>query len=109
MHSRLEIWITQDPLGIIPEINPYRYVSSMPIIRLDPTGLADDTCNFSICANKVGGIGQHLYLVVRQPGGDTDYRGGPSTKGAEKGDCKGGRFGKLGQLITTTGPKGHPD
>ena len=32
-------WLTQDPSGLGPDSNPYRYVGNMPTEATDPTGL----------------------------------------------------------------------
>ena len=34
-------WMSSDPVGVAEGINSYEYVSSNPIRRVDPTGLAD--------------------------------------------------------------------
>jgi RHS repeat-associated protein len=33
-------WTSQDPLGLGPDSNPYRYVSNSPIDAIDPSGMA---------------------------------------------------------------------
>ncbi len=33
-------WLSQDPLGLRPDSNPYRYVYNKPTYAVDPTGLA---------------------------------------------------------------------
>src|SRR5439155_8379942 len=35
-------WISQDPLGLGPDTNPYRYVGNGPVNRTDPTGLFEN-------------------------------------------------------------------
>jgi len=33
-----ERWLTEDPLGLGPDINPYRYCGNNPVIYVDPSG-----------------------------------------------------------------------
>lgn len=35
-------WISQDPLGLLPDSNPYRYCGNSPMRYTDPSGLAVD-------------------------------------------------------------------
>ncbi len=35
-------WLSQDPSGLRPDINPYRYVGNTPLIATDPSGLCKE-------------------------------------------------------------------
>src|SRR5262249_52989747 len=37
----IAVWITPDPLGLAPDINPTRYVHNMPTNATDPSGLEE--------------------------------------------------------------------
>src|SRR3974377_117430 len=34
-------WLSQDPLGLGPDANPYRYVGNNPLMHTDPSGLKE--------------------------------------------------------------------
>jgi RHS repeat-associated protein len=49
---RVGRWTSQDPLGLVPDANPYRYVGSNPLGATDPLGMADKGWGFWVQDKK---------------------------------------------------------
>ena len=50
-------WLTQDPLGLAADTNPYRYCGNAPTIYVDPSGLADHGINIDGSTTSGWGYG----------------------------------------------------
>jgi RHS repeat-associated protein len=55
-------WLSQDPLGLGPDSNPYRYVYNEPTDRSDPSGLFAIPLGLDITRLASGQVGQSLVL-----------------------------------------------
>jgi RHS repeat-associated protein len=60
-------WLSQDPLGLAADSNPYRYVSNTPTNALDPTGTELINIRDQVWAGFVRGYVQEAVLGVLPP------------------------------------------
>jgi RHS repeat-associated protein len=80
-------WVSQDPLGLSPDSNPYRYTANAPTLAVDPTGQFLWFAGMAVAAVLFGA------QVANAPGpGDRTY-------GYNEFGCA------LGGVLQATGPK----
>ena len=73
----MERWMSQDPTGLAPDSNPYRYCGNDPTNEVDPSGLSksdDGPNNVTAFASQLDATKQ--YLIVATNTGSTQFAGG---------------------------------
>ena len=58
-------WLSEDPIGLGPDVNPYRYVGNSPSNYIDPSGLEAATIGIGIGlgAGELGAVGTGAAVV----------------------------------------------